>query len=1792
MMTCGGPLPRRSNHRHKQTTPLQNHPDPQTDQKHASLRHIARDHPLFKTHLDSLNGACKCTPTYYTHHMNKPQTYYTHHTNKSPIFQPSSNPKPIATSPLICLQPNTLRHPVKKRYYGINNYSNHYCNLRNLFKEKIHVLQWNCDSILKKQSILIDFIKEFDGQHADEIKIILLQEPYKWYKVKEEMEEGIVWKSRQKAYQLPALEHYHGYSDYFGKSGVYIHKSIRHEHIADKPYSIEPGSIPHLEPKEYANQVFSTWIRIDTDHSHAKQLYIASYYRPPNRKNDPLSIRNDIKWIKHQNKTVHGTDCEWIIGGDLNATHVALGADADSTDYRQTLGQKLVDWIYDQNIHIANHAQPTHRNRASKRLSAIDWTLTSHGIDTSKWNWNAEETPWSDHFKITFTIGVKHQIETGSNWRWNINDNTNWDNWCAIADHELQQWRASFDDKIAQTKQLPQTIADITNDWVHKLIDTANIHIGKKWRSLSDLNYITHECRVASKNYNKFFNQYKKCRPSQITDALTNRKKSLKRNRDKAHRDAKLSYLENNFGTQTGGIPYWKAVKKVCSMNDQCGKDIGNLYDKKSGKLVAWDTEGRLKQFITLFTRWETDDNVRQHRIKNILSGYDTDDDDDINDDEKDPDYDRIVIDDEDDCIEEEEAVDEARNHAKFTRLFKDYLEKQKQKCNTNKKALEQLNKLITIHELKEALFSFNEGKALGPDELHWKFLTKGWAFLRIDLLRIVNLWFRHGCIPRSMKKFYVNPIKKGGKNRKYAESYRPIALTTILSRIFEKVLATRLLNYLVHGDLLSKHFGFIKAISTADATANLLDHIGRSFNQKNGYLHALFLDFSAAFDTVDRELLIAKLASEFGLNRPNPSDGYESEEEEEEGATLRSTASKLSRSSGGENLSGIEEEEGSALRSIAPGVTRPSGGENVCDSSDGYESEEEEEEGTALGSIESFLSDRAFAIKSNNYTTPWQTSTCGVPQGSPLSPILFLCYINGLSAIEHNGIKIQFYADDTVLYHNAAFTNLEQSEQQTIIQHAVDYISWYSNEHNLRLNNGKTQYIVFAKKKDRAELYLCIEMNGAPLVPVKESALYLGYTLDYNLSWSGHITKQLAKCKATFHRMRASMKHLWNINGEIIPHILETTILTKLFYGAELMGDVSRSAVEKWQKFMNKLMRFATGLEGKSARIIALQNLINWKDVYHIVKEKSATYFGALLRQSRSSPLSETIDSNWFKIWQKTAKKWNQFKADPLQDKISIDYDKYIDFHSDDVQDGDVFMKDWIAFKKKVKLNQNKKQYSPIWHAFKNAMICGGGDAKHVKDLKRYSDIPKQLSYHFPPLAAHHPNTEIELTYDETQFTDDYAFKHSEQYADELFIFTDGSVDKDERGGSGAIMIRSDAYLDAEYDESNEVYTPNWHAEHLATTFGYEDTTRTFQANPKIVHVSATPIAKRAAIDYCELMAILNNLQNAFNHYTTKYFDGFYLSHDAKIRPCDEHRLTYIVAPTFDLTAIRIISDSLNALNWLTNRWKPKEMRTYDLCVRIRAEIININKILEIPVIVQWTRSHTGTMGNDVADFFARCGVQKINKGFPFLHSYPHYINDNWTATSRRSDRNALIKSTNTVWQNHYHNELLKAKLKAEQKNNDSWWVSHKPEITKAFRKDFKILNRFQLKLVNEARTNRLWLNNLRMDRGDLHHSNCTNCDEGRQNRYDEDIQHYLLHCDAYAKHRTDLFKHMVDTHEDWDEWTDSMKLKIIFATDGTTEAHTNATMKLAAYLVDTKRFNKSRMHNEIRRRYIATPT
>ena len=65
-----------------------------------------------------------------------------------------------------------------------------------------------------------------------------------------------------------------------------------------------------------------------------------------------------------------------------------------------------------------------------------------------------------------------------------------------------------------------------------------------------------------------------------------------------------------------------------------------------------------------------------------------------------------------------------------------------------------------------------------------------------------------------------------------------------------------------------------------------------------------------------------------------------------------------------------------------------------------------------------SYLSDRTQMVSVNNTSSDVQKITCGVPQGSILGPLLFLCYVNDMSMSISSECKLVLYADaSTILY-------------------------------------------------------------------------------------------------------------------------------------------------------------------------------------------------------------------------------------------------------------------------------------------------------------------------------------------------------------------------------------------------------------------------------------------------------------------------------------------------------------------------------------------------------------------------------------------------------------------------------------------------------------------------------------------------------------------------------------------------------------------------------------------------------
>lgn len=116
----------------------------------------------------------------------------------------------------------------------------------------------------------------------------------------------------------------------------------------------------------------------------------------------------------------------------------------------------------------------------------------------------------------------------------------------------------------------------------------------------------------------------------------------------------------------------------------------------------------------------------------------------------------------------------------------------------------------------------------------------------------------------------------------------------------------------------------------------------------------------------------------------------------------------------------------------------------------------------TVLEWIRSYLTNRRCKILANGILSDSFDVTCGVPQGSVLGPLLFLIYVNELSADIPFAYIINF-ADDTVLF--LTHKNREQliTNAEVCLQAATEFFE----ERLLSLNTKKTKYIIFKHGND-----------------------------------------------------------------------------------------------------------------------------------------------------------------------------------------------------------------------------------------------------------------------------------------------------------------------------------------------------------------------------------------------------------------------------------------------------------------------------------------------------------------------------------------------------------------------------------------------------------------------------------------------------------------------------------------------------------------------------------------------------
>ena len=115
------------------------------------------------------------------------------------------------------------------------------------------------------------------------------------------------------------------------------------------------------------------------------------------------------------------------------------------------------------------------------------------------------------------------------------------------------------------------------------------------------------------------------------------------------------------------------------------------------------------------------------------------------------------------------------------------------------------------------------------------------------------------GVFPDPLKIARVIPLFKNG-NRNDITNYRPISLLPVVSKIFEKLMHSRLIRFLdKHNVIYEKQFGFRRRHSTIHALNTAISQILNSLDS-NKVVFGIFIDFSKAFDTVKHNILLDKL--------------------------------------------------------------------------------------------------------------------------------------------------------------------------------------------------------------------------------------------------------------------------------------------------------------------------------------------------------------------------------------------------------------------------------------------------------------------------------------------------------------------------------------------------------------------------------------------------------------------------------------------------------------------------------------------------------------------------------------------------------------------------------------------------------------------------------------------------------------------------------------------------------------------------------------------------------------------
>ncbi len=273
------------------------------------------------------------------------------------------------------------------------------------------------------------------------------------------------------------------------------------------------------------------------------------------------------------------------------------------------------------------------------------------------------------------------------------------------------------------------------------------------------------------------------------------------------------------------------------------------------------------------------------------------------------------------------------------------------------------------------------------------------------------------------------------------------------------------------------------------------------------------------------------------------------------------------------------------------------------------------------VGSVEwfsSYLSDRHQFVNVNNVSSSSLPIKCGVPQGSILGPLLFLCYINDMAISINPACKLLLYADDSTIL----FSHSDPDYIARVLSEALHSCSSWLVDNKLSLHLGKTECILFGSKRKLGKVNnFRIECNDHVIDAVK-SVRYLGLDLDQYLTGESIINNIVKKASG---RLKFLYRQGDCLNFRCRKLLCSGLIQCHFDYASPAwFTGISKKALRQLQTTQNKIVRFIKSLPPRSHVGPDELSSIGYLDVENRAKFLRISHVYRILNQTNAPYLSD----------------------------------------------------------------------------------------------------------------------------------------------------------------------------------------------------------------------------------------------------------------------------------------------------------------------------------------------------------------------------------------------------------------------------------------------------------------------------------------------------------------------------------------------------------------------------------------